>query len=638
MFKANGRKWLTRLSAFTLAATVALTSINLAPTLTVHATENHGGQDSGGNTGGGNNTVDNFADLNFTGSPAWNINYQGYRFYVIDQKLERISDIYDYRYVEPTGIGEALFNTRFDGAKSPSVNITDGHVHMTSISDLISQCQQTMPDKKTIPYPIIKEGSWKGNGHNFKLWFMGEGDPMEAPTMGRVTGSSSGGSGTNKGGSGGRPDDTLVDIETGEIKDEQTEPKRDEELISKGKSYYKLGVSDTYKTIAFEPYLDEAIAKYKDSNSNNYRDELDIINEAENNFEYAINKKASQYESTYSNYVRAYWKTYPDMTLAECKYAAIATVCKKTEGVASDYLAMSKLFNECEFSASYLGKRNANIITLQDNLLTQSIPLTGDGAATIYPITYYGELKNEPNGFYMPNHVDKYPDLGTALDNGCALVVEPLTWINVRTNARNSTNRDWGAASSYKSTKTYGSYYNIVQEWKSTGGTYSSIIDYTLPNCMATSKDFITDTGYKVIAPDDYTSKKIPSVGKDLVNRGVGGGNERYGLSMHIYSNFGGSSSSTSTYDDPHGTTIAPAPDPSSLPPETSDYPTTSKQVTIIKNYVTREESIGTEVVDGNFIRQQNPHIIDIEDEPEYTVVQWETSTHLPPIQHKSIL
>ena len=201
-----------------------------------------------------------------------------------------------------------------------------------------------------------------------------------------------------------------------------------------------------------------------------------------------------------------------------------------------------------------------------------------------------------------------------------SIVVEPVAWMYVYVMNKGIYLEKAGA--NMGTADGWANYYNKVGQ--PTGDAYTwKMTHAALPYSMVLETERF-DLG----AHAGESMRRLR--GDEVVNSGYG---------IHII-DLSGSSSSTSTYDDPLGTTIAPAPDPSSLPPETSDYPTTSKQVTIIKNYVTREESIGTEVVDGNFIRQQNPHIIDIEDEPEYTVVQWETSTHLPPpsIQNGSTL
>lgn len=99
------------------------------------------------------------------------------------------------------------------------------------------------------------------------------------------------------------------------------------------------------------------------------------------------------------------------------------------------------------------------------------------------------------------------------------------------------------------------------------------------------------------------------------------------GIGMHIYCASDFDESGTHTYDPLLGTTPGPAPDPSDLPQDSPDKG--GNTITIIKNYVT--ETNGTEQTDGNYTRVKNPHTIEIEDEPNYKVVEWNTSTKEAP-------
>ena len=110
------------------------------------------------------------------------------------------------------------------------------------------------------------------------------------------------------------------------------------------------------------------------------------------------------------------------------------------------------------------------------------------------------------------------------------------------------------------------------------------------------------------------------SQNKQLMDDGIG-------LGLHIYCGSDFDESDTHTYDTLLGTTPGPAPDPSDLPQDSPDKG--GNTITIIKNYVT--ETNGTEQTDGNYIRKQNPHTIEIEDEPNYKVVDWNTSTNDAP-------
>lgn len=195
---------------------------------------------------------------------------------------------------------------------------------------------------------------------------------------------------------------------------------------------------------------------------------------------------------------------------------------------------------------------------------------------------------------------------------GYNLVIEPITWLHIST------------GSAYESYKTYGSYYNIARKWVSKGGKdsgsfYNSYMGSLGNNCLVVSRESKSMDGSKEIKPITSAVHRKISETVSLIEAG-------YGLSMHMYSS-DFDESGTHTYDPILGTLPGPAPDPSDLPQDSPDKG--GNTITIIKNYVT--ETNGTEQTDGNYTRVKNPHTIEIEDEPNYKVVEWNTSTKEAP-------
>lgn len=193
------------------------------------------------------------------------------------------------------------------------------------------------------------------------------------------------------------------------------------------------------------------------------------------------------------------------------------------------------------------------------------------------------------------------------------LIIEPITWLHIST------------GSAYESYKTYGSYYNIARKWVSKGGKdsgsfYNSYMGSLGNNCLVVSRESKSMDGSKEIKPITSAVHRKISETVSLIEAG-------YGLSMHMYSSSDFDESGTHTYDPILGTLPGPAPDPSDLPQDSPDKG--GNTITIIKNYVT--ETNGTEQTDGNYTRVKNPHTIEIEDEPNYKVVEWNTSTKEAP-------
>lgn len=81
---------------------------------------------------------------------------------------------------------------------------------------------------------------------------------------------------------------------------------------------------------------------------------------------------------------------------------------------------------------------------------------------------------------------------------------------------------------------------------------------------------------------------------------------------------------------DPTNSTPHPAPDPDNIPIEPGEIIEDTRRITIIKYYENITEksngSITTEYL-GPYVRESNPYIIDIIDEPEYTVDSWFITT-----------
>ena len=97
--KRNKHTLLAKALSIVLALTMCLTP--LAP-ITVHA---DGVEADVG--GGGNGNMHGS-----TNYKAWSNNHQGYRFYIINSNLERVTPVYDFYLTSPTGVAEILKTTR----------------------------------------------------------------------------------------------------------------------------------------------------------------------------------------------------------------------------------------------------------------------------------------------------------------------------------------------------------------------------------------------------------------------------------------------------------------------------------------------------------------------------------------------
>lgn len=650
MFKANSRKWFTRISSFILTIAITLTSFSI-PTMQVNAADGDVKGDNGQLASVPNNTK--YFPLGFSDI------HQGYRFYVIDNNHNLVSKVVDFTYSVPSQVtGKNYYtNTRWQDLSTDTSNY-----EWYIINDLKTKfCAGADPspyditdDKTMVP---VKISTSELVGAKFQLWFLGK--EGRAESIGSsASSSSSGGSGGSGGGS----------VNKDKQDNQDNEPYDIDAILD------RLAQNQPEAAATISAHIDRGVTIY--NNAYQYGHDKYVQNE-NNNYTYTLLLANSFYKRRYITIYNECIKLGFSEEHAKANVAGVAYKTLKNEiHTLGNSAAELTAFIIAESAAAGKTKIAKDMsLSTEEELLNTNIPLSNlesldnldstDNDSTLDTLESMGisvdklssildiriplaDVEQTEYNFPADRLISKEQsplnvkgfnvDVSgngsvTLLDafrykeNGkfkYALIVEPIFWAGLYENSNK-----------YEPWYTYGTYYNILQYYVQKGwdgsGAHVSYMKAHGKNCMVVSKDI---EAFGLSAATDSSRMKLVDI-KAAIDSGVG-----YG--MHIYhgGDFGGSSSSTSTYDDPLGTTIAPAPDPSSLPPETSDYPTTSKQVTIIKNYVTREESIGTEVVDGNFIRQQNPHIIDIEDEPEYTVVQWETSTHLPPpsIQNGSTL
>ncbi len=531
----------TRILALTLALLTTFTA------LPVYA-DSVGGNVSGGGTGGMGATTD---------AKAWSSNDQGYRFYLVDENFNRVTDVYDFYFSTPTKVGEILKSTRFDSQSSPT-----GY-HHANISELARLTQQSVT---SIPKPVQNN---KGQGVEFKEWFLknlkGSGGLINSGSSGSNKGhiGSSSGShtgGNSSGGSSSSGSDNSSSNVPDDIKNVYNSPNRD-----------TLGAVPSTKTLTEEEkkiVKDQKMRALTTAQSlyNSVKQYIGNGMSIDDARVYAALKIRSAYKKEYSTAIASYLANYVYMNIT----------AKKPQ--------------------------------TDKDLLTQSIPLAK-------PDTEYTDTSTEGcpalifltdrNGIQVAGYEHAYEAMSKGNYN---LIIEPITWIHIST------------GSAYESYKTYGSYYNIAEKWVSKGGKdsgsfYHSYMGSLGNNCLVVSRESKSMDGSKEIKPITSAVHRKISETVSLIEAG-------YGLSMHMYSSSDFNESGTHTYDSLLGTNPGMAPDPSTLPDEPAKG---GKTVTIIKNYVT--EVNGTEQTDGNYIRKQNPHTIEIEDEPKYKVVDWNTST-----------
>lgn len=166
-----------------------------------------------GNTGAGGVT-------NAGGGTAymgWYVQTQGYRFYIVNKNLERITPVYDFYGKEPERFYKSNSGspvdyrkaTRFDVIHSPSVSESHEEL-LDKLYDWCSDFEQNYTPNGKAPniYVPNGKGGFDGNGENFKDWFFAGAEGLkELPTYTTIpkeddyeenTGGSSGSTGSSE--------------------------------------------------------------------------------------------------------------------------------------------------------------------------------------------------------------------------------------------------------------------------------------------------------------------------------------------------------------------------------------------------------------------------------------------------------
>ena len=598
MFIKN--KPITRIASLFLILAVLFASINLTPLIT-HAADGVNGELAVTNK------------QNISGSGGWADIRQGYRFYIIDRSCTRQSDIYDFTYEKPTELGVIYTNTRWE-----PVSTDTSHWHMGSISELVNLCQGSInaSDILNIPPMFItsKEARYV-NGDEFQYWFIGtvSGNTQLNTPIGGTTGS-----GNTGGGSSFIATSQNISERTPEeqqrIKEEQKQ-----NALSKATTMSTVLNSFDNKISNCTSYYHNHYYEYFNKNKQRINNSISILkgifaSYATNGKELGLSDSEAKAYASYFVY-QTLAGGYPDNIKNWITCAIAYSAC--FDGNGKTYYT-----NDLNSSTGIhtLAKINSILPDPLLLLLNQNIPLAG---ATLYPAD---KMLGQANGIKVYNFNKDVTGDGsvTALDalryeiDGIYqyyLVVEPIAWINVFIDGDH-----------HEALRSYGSYYNLLNKYNEVGndsasGMHASYIKELGKNSLVVKRDY-TEMVYPVTKGTNSARMTVSQILSEIKGRNAG-----YG--MQIYCGKDMDRSGTSTYDHSLGTTPGPAPDPTPLPEET-EFGTLLKQVTIIKNYV-EKGSDGKEVTIGNYVRHENPHTITIEDEPNYKVIDWQTSTKTPP-------
>lgn len=584
---------------------ILITALNIVSVVGVYASEVDGNGNTQG-TGGSIGTVG-------YGSGGFLKNNEGYRFYIIDNNFNRVSDVYDFTFTTPTA-NRYLTNSRFE-----NISADTSHWYRESIDDLVSKVQGSKNAsgiKSIYPLTVVEgsNGKFIPHGSEFRYWFIGNGGGSIGNDHTQVSGGSS--SSSSKPSSG-----------TSKPSGGSSSSSSSSSTVVSGKDYSSYqDLPETFKAnvTKFNGLLMDvnSAVQNKIDNAKTKSDQTAIKN--------LYDERSTAY-TKFLNFINTYFKAgyYPAADNDQVARAAAGAIITYYTGHGSFSNSDARILgNYCY--ARYRG--NAGVLPYNkeyskseanySNLLDSQIPLAG---MEQYPAEALLSRKGfVPSGFNMD--VDKDGNV-TGLDalkykeNGqykYYLVVEPLISLGI-TNSSNQV-----------ILRAYGSYYNIVQLWNAVANNDNAHLINRAFMKHYGKQSLIVDKNYPGLNRIKPVTQNSISLDALTVSQNLQLMDAGIGIGLHVYcaGDIDGTvSSGTHTYDTILGTLPGPAPDPSDLPQDSPDKG--GNTITIIKNYVT--ETNGTEQTDGNYTRVKNPHTIEIEDEPNYKVVEWNTSTKEAP-------
>ena len=619
------KKLLTSISTIALTTILAFTSI---PLTNVYATEKTNptskSSNKTSNTGGIQNTAGNGGSLSGSGSTnqAESVGeslygadiYYGYRFYIVNQDLVRVSDLYDFYFDDMpwSNIKEndEYYETRFDAGALPA---NKSNTKQGTMADLQVWCTL---DGRTTNYttPTKPVEGLSAQGASFRKWFLQDDGTGSAPPIYTPSVSTSTGSTTNK--------TYKNDLSTSNV---------------------NIEIINIEEITKFADPVSMSAVIELDNILYTYQEELENMDGAISHTIYANGMAIAEekYNITRTKYNLNSAKGYSDV---EAACLAINSVVKGDGRIygATEAVVVYEL---TRYLSLYLYTMNSTAqvaSTFNSDLMASNIPLSnGDHTANATP-----EQANCP-AYCMLNKEDtiklhttdingkavyygKYAAEALARYN-CLLIVEPIVSLRMMKAKGIYDFAQSCLVKYYDSTYSYGSAWNLIEKWRgSQVCTFVPRLDVYIPNSLVIEKTYTTKSGKQILGVDGskefYTdsSRRFTELAEKM-NTATESGGKVNGIALHVYDASDiFKSSSTSTYDEHLQNQIGPSEDCATLPNET-DYGQNSKTVNILKVYTTLKAD-GSEVVDGAFLRTKVPHQIAIESEPDYNVIKWETS------------
>lgn len=493
MIKTHKFRLLIQSLAILLIASIFITS---SPIVT-YSEDNVQGE----NSGGGEGDMKDYSTDTDNAYRVWDNHMGGYRLYIINSNLERVSAVYDFLISEPFNIGDSQFSTRFDTSISPSLSESK----VLGFSEL---AYLTGSDVSIIPRPVA---NGKGHGEEFKNWFL-YGTPYSNQGGTGNTGGSIGSGWQSHIPSGNAPEQGLT---------ENTQGSNNPKTIDNFYTSTKSTLSTSHRCIVEQG--NNIIYKNPVTNMGN-------IENASKGVAYKLN--CNSMLTFYSNEV-GYAMNTLKLTQKDAEFYAVHSVYNRIMNIKNGketvaYITSTQrayintnvakfvayqMFNTYKNQTAELPQNLLDINTLDylasNTLLTEQIPLTGKSTQPAL------RLLKDKNGIQVAG----YESAAEAIKDHHFLVVEPITWLCVPT------------GNTYPQARTYGSYYNIANKWASQGGPdeksfYTSYMTKLGNNCLTVNETMVTESG-KTLLPATVKARTISQSVAEM---------EVSGLSMHIYS------------------------------------------------------------------------------------------------------
>ncbi len=546
----------------------------------------------------------------------WDTNQSGYRFTIINENFEPVSNTVDLLFNNPSQLTNPA--DRYTNSRATSLSSDNSKWKLVTIDELYKSEEFKGAKYPPVPIKFITvngKTASQAQGQAFKEWFLSGKGSITSPTVSTGQGLSV---------------TTPNNNSSGSYNYGTTKPVKKEAIPIEDLGYVSVSMlkySSNYRGIKHSEAMSKTIEQ------GYYEHARSIVNSLKKTIESIVSFRAMKENKSISEIkeeeVLRQWEYFSKIgkSYAETVYMYTAII-REVLGVDWTPTPWVPSIDETLMSL----KGISSIVIASKELLLEQIPLASESNNEGYALKF---LNYEMSNKFLFNLIGTDKSKGkyvtdVMIENNYSIIVEPIFWF-----VPAASNSSGLPTSPIHSNYVYGTVGNLIEfsrnygyKYGASGGAYGTLLGSLGWRSMYLGEDWLGN-GVTIKGYSELVGKK----GLSELNSMLG---SNQGIAMHIYVT-DVTDSLQSTRDFSKGDIPHEAPDPSSLAEPTGD----TKKYKIVKYY---EQELSDGTVDRQkFITTANPPSIKIDDEISYKVKEWfitasESNGEADYISSKSIL